>query len=142
MSRTPKPAPAAAKTIGQLIDELADCEAKRTEHSAVGKQLDAAKKDLQEAIFAALDAQGTTIGESPSSHKRVSVSLSEEPTVKDWDVFMAWAIKTKNTHLIQRRVGAPAWREVKTLGKGLKNGEVPGIETFTKRNLSFTTSNR
>lgn len=138
MARTPKPTAAKAKTIGELIDELAECEARRKEHAAVEKQLDAAKADLQFQIFNALDAQKTTIGESPTSKRRVSISESEEPAVKDWDAFMAWAIKTKNTHLVQRRVGAPAWREVRALTKK----EVPGIEPFKKRNLSFTTVNK
>lgn len=138
MARTPKPAPAKAKTIGELIDELAECEARRKEHAAVEKQLDNTKAELQKQIFDALDAQKTTVGESPTSKRRVSISTSEEPQVTDWDAFMAWAIKSKNTHLIQRRISAPAWREVRALTK--KN--VPGTDVFVKRNLSFTTVNK
>ena len=138
MARTAKPSAAKSKTIGQLIDELAECEERRKEHALVEKQLNNEKAELQLQIFNALDAQGTRIGESPTSHRRVSISEAEEPQVTDWDAFMAWAIKTKNTHLIQRRIGAPAWRECKALGKGLVKGQVPGVDTFVKRNLSFT----
>ena len=134
MARAKSAAPK-TKTIGELIDALAVCEERRKTHAAEGKVLDAEKADLQKQIIDALDAQGTTIGESPVSHKRVSISKSEEPQITDWDKFMAWAIKSKNTHLIQRRIGAPAWREVRALTKK----EVPGTEVFVKRNLSFTT---
>lgn len=142
-------------TIGELIDQLADCEARRTEHSNLGKKLDLEKTELTTKIFNAMDAQGTRVSESPKSHRRVSISESEEPKTLDWDAFMAWAVKTKNLHLVQRRIGAPAWREIKNLeacrktlnkrtvevdGKKVTIYEVPGIETFTKRNLSFTTA--
>lgn len=139
-------------TIGELIDKLADCEARRTAHAAAEKLLDAEKADIQTQIFNALDAQGTRVGES--KNRRVSISEAEEPRTVDWEKFLAWAVKTKNLHLVQRRVGAPAWREIKALesfrktldkktveigGKKVTIYEVPGLETFTKRNLSLTT---
>jgi len=141
----------AVSTIGQLIDKLAGCEEKRTKHAAEVKLLDIEKASLQTLIFNALDAQQTLTGSSKT--RRVSISESEEPQTVDWEEALAWMTKNKCLHLVQRRIGAPAWREIRSIPKFQKamnkvetevdgqkviRYEVPGLGTFIKRNLSFT----
>lgn len=136
-------------TIGQLIDNLAKADADCKAATAAETAAKAVKTDLEAQIFAALDAQKTLSGSSKT--KRVSISTSEEPQTTDWEAFIAWAAKTKNLHLVQRRVSAPAWREILALkknlvkvvhevdGKKVERMEVPGLAIFEKRKLSFTT---
>lgn len=136
-------------TIGCLIDQLAEVEADRTAHAAAGKLLDAEKTALQTRIFAALDAQGTLSGSSKT--RRISISESEEPQTEDWEEALAWMTKNKCLHLVQRRIGAPAWREIRALPKYRKamncikvegqpdRYEIPGFKSVVVRKLSFTT---
>ena len=137
------------KTLGQLIDDLAKADEAVKAVAAKEKLVKADYAAAEEAVFAALDAQQTRVGESKT--KRVSISVSEEPKTEDWEEFLAWAAKTKNLHMIQHRISAPAWREIKALKtkgliktKALVNGQevdvfnVPGISTFLKRKLSVT----
>ena len=64
--------------------------------------------------------------------KRISIAESEEPNVTDWDAFLAAAVKGKYLHLVQRRISAPAWREL----RALKGKDIAGTEVFVKRSLS------
>ena len=78
-----------------------------------------------------MDKQETRVGEGKIA--KASIVESEEPAIEDWDEFTKWMTRTKNLHLIQRRISAPAWREI----RALKKAEVPGIGVFTKRSLNL-----
>ena len=73
-----------------------------------------------------------------SKTRKASASLSEEVVgnIKDWDAFTAFIKKTGHFHLLQRRISNPAFREL--AGLLSKKGGVPGVEAFTKINLTLT----
>lgn len=138
-------------TLGQLIDQLAAIEEARSAHAAAGKKLDLEKTALTALIFAALDAQNTLTASSKT--RRISISEQQEPRTIDWDEGLAWLKKNDCLHLVQRRIGAPAWRELRALpkyqkkllkiervidGQTVVDYEVPGFETVLVRKLSFT----
>ena len=123
--------PKSATTLGAMIDQSYDLRELRRKLAAEDKMIKANLDELESKIIAKLDAEGTDRGASKTAS--VSISESEEPNVVDWDKFCAFAKRTGNMHLFQRRVSAPAWREL----RGLKKAEVPGLEVFKKRSLNL-----
>ncbi len=119
------------ETLGSMIDELFDLREQRRALAAEDKALSEDARELEAKIIGKLDAEGTDRGAS----KKASVSISEveEPNVVDWDKFCTFAKRTGNMHLFQRRVSAPAWREL----RALKKSDVPGLECFKKRSLNL-----
>ena len=117
-------------TIGSLIDGMNGLRELRREIAAqdadLKKQYDAAEAQLLEL----LDGQNTTKG----AGRTASASVSETVVFNtvDWEAFMDYLIKTKQKHLVQRRVSAPAVLELFTL-----KGKVPGLEPFTKRSINL-----
>ena len=121
----------AVMTLGAMIDNMFDIREQRRALGAEDKRLEADAKELEAKIIAKLDAEGTNRGASKKAS--ATISESDEPNVVDWDKFCAFAKRTGNMHLFQRRVSAPAWREL----RGLKKSEVPGLEVFKKRSLNL-----
>ena len=117
-------------TIGSLIDGMNGLRELRREIAAqdadLKKQYDAAETQLIEL----LDQQNTSKG----AGRTASASVSETVVFNtvDWEAFMDYLIKTKQKHLVQRRVSAPAVLELFTL-----KGKVPGLEPFTKRSINL-----
>lgn len=125
-------------TLGEATDKLwalreekrkADAEVKRLELAIKG---DADKNivGLEGIVICLLDAQGTRKAEG--SKASVSVNESVVCNVEDWDALWPWIAKTKNFHLIQKRVSDPGVRELWALGK-----VIPGTQPFKKRTLSL-----
>lgn len=138
--RARKAAPPAEKpmTLGEATDKLwalreekrkADAEVKRLELAIKG-DVDKKIVGLESIVIALLDAQGTRKAEG----RNASVSINESVVcnVEDWEALWPWIAKTKNFHLIQKRVSDPGVRELWALGK-----VIPGAQPFTKRNLSL-----
>lgn len=120
-----------APTIGALIDKMKTVAVERSALSAKDKALSEEQKALETQIIKLMDKQETRVGEGKIA--KASIVESEEPDIEDWDAFLGWARKTNNMHLVQRRVSAPAWREI----RALKKAEVPGIGIFHKRSLNL-----
>ena len=117
-------------TIGSLIDGMNGLRELRREIAAqdadLKKQYDAAETQLIEL----LDQQNTSKGAGRTASASVSETVVFNPV--DWEAFMDYLIKTKQKHLVQRRVSAPAVLELFTL-----KGKVPGLEPFTKRSINL-----
>ena len=118
-------------TIGSLIDQMKSVAIERAALSAKDKTLSERQRDLEAQIIELMDKQETRVGEGKLA--KASIVESEEPKVEDWDAALAYLVRTKNLHLIQRRISAPSWREL----RALKHKEVPGISVFTKRSLNL-----
>ena len=118
-------------TLGGMIDRAFELREYRRKLAAEDKALGEDLKHVEQQIIDKLDAEGTDRGASKKAS--VSISETEEPDVVDWDAFCAFAKRTGNMHLFQRRVSAPAWREL----RAKKKSEVPGLEVFKKRSLNL-----
>lgn len=128
----PHPAATEQMSIEELISLVATA---RGRASDAQKAADEAKKE-QKALEAALIERMDEVGTTRAGSATHNVSLSEEtvPTVVDWEAFLGWA--AENDYLgamVQRRVNAPPYRELLAQGE-----EVPGLEPFTNRKMSFT----
>ncbi len=62
----------------------------------------------------------------------VSISETDVPTVKDWDLVYDYIKTNDSFYLLQKRMSAAAFRELLNLGH-----EVPGVEIFKDRKLNL-----
>lgn len=127
-----KKAPAeVVMTIGEMIDTAYDLREQRKAIEAQAAKLKAQQDELEDKILAELDKQGI---ESTSAKQCQAVVVeSIVPTVKDWALFHAWIIKTKQPFMLERRAAAGPFRELIESG-----GKVPpGVEKFVKRDVSL-----
>lgn len=118
-------------TIGAMTDALFDLRERKRVLATQVDELDAQYKSIEEALIAKLDAEGTTKG--GGSHATISLSTNIVCNIVDWDVAVAYLIKSKNTHIFRRQFNDASWRELYE-----KKGAVPGTEPFNKRRLSVT----
>jgi hypothetical protein len=125
------PAKKATKTTpGALIDSMWELRDKKRKLEASIKDLDGQLDALESELMERMAADG--LDKMTGKCASVSISTSVVANVEDWDAFMAWIYKTKNGHLLQRRVSDPAWREMVEL-----KGVVPGTQPFTKKRLNL-----
>jgi len=121
--------------LGTKIDELYALRALRLD---LQKKVDACKAEetvmrsnildlLQEAGLAKASGLMATCG----------IKHTKEPVVEDWDKVWDYITKTGSFELVQKRISAPAWRE-------LLEAEmlVPGTSAAMVTDLSLTKSTR
>ena len=121
--------------LGEMIDSLYT---KRQDRLAATKLVDAMKaeeKVLREQIMAELDTQGTV--KASGNTATCGLTSSMEPMVNDWDEVHQFIKTMDRFDLVQKRISAPAWREL--LDSGLR---VPGTESVYVRDISLTKSTR
>lgn len=119
-----------APTVGALIDQFWAAREEKRRLEAQVKEVETKIAEVQEALFERLDAEG--LSKATGSKATLSVSTNTVADVQDWDAFWAFIIKNKYTHMLQRRVSDPAYRELLEAGK-----KVPGVEPFIKRSLNL-----
>ena len=110
-------------SLFKLREELRAIQAKET---AKKEEIGAAEVVLMETM------KREGVDKSTGKLATASVSDIATPNVTDWDALWAYIFKTKQTHLLQRRVSADPIRELFE-----KKGMVPGVEIYTKRNLNL-----
>lgn len=121
--------------LGALIDQLY---ATRQQRLELTRQVDDFKtkevmlrgdilKILEETGLAKASGQTATCG----------VTTKVEPQVTDWDQVHAWIRINNRFDLLQKRISAPAWRDLQA-----DNTLVPGTEPVVVTDLSLTKSTR
>ena len=131
VATTRKPTTAPAST-GAIIDQLWACREEKRRLAELDKEVSNKIKEIEESLIGRLDAEGMT--KATGGKASVSVTTSVVADVQDWDELWVFLIKKKLTHLLQKRVSEPAYREL--LEKGIK---VPGVVPFNKRSLTLRT---
>lgn len=135
--------PAKAKpvlTLGAAADRLWQLREDKRALDKQVKELEDEIKALTETAFGLLDAQDSRKAEGKRAS--ISVNYAVVANTTDWDSFMKWVVAGKRgdkyayTHLVQKRVSDPAYRELRERGL-----VIPGLEDFTKRSLSINTLN-
>lgn len=118
-------------TLGKQIDALYKKRAERLALSAEVESMKAEEKIMETAIMEAMDKEDST--GSKGSVASCSISSTEVGNPLDWGAFYKYMARTKQFHLMQRRLSDPAIRELMAL-----KGSIPGVELFTKRTLNLT----
>ncbi len=127
---TPKAKKPTKTTPGATIDKMWALREKKRELEASIKDLDGQLSDLESQLMEDMETNG--LEKMTGKAASVSISTSTVANVEDWDKLLAWIYKTKNGHLLQRRVSDPAWREMVEI-----KGVVPGTQPFTKKRLNL-----
>lgn len=127
---SPKAKKPVKATPGAMIDSMWELREKKRKLEASIKDLDGQLADIESKLMEDMEANG--IDKMTGKAAGVSISTSTVANVEDWDAFLAWVYKTKNGHLLQRRVSDPAWREMVEI-----KGAVPGTQPFTKKRLNL-----
>ncbi len=121
-------------TVGSLIDSLSDIRQEKRDLAVKEKEINARYEAVEKQLLELMDAEGL----SKSTGRNATASVSETIQFNtsgegaDWNLFCAYMSKTKQFHLIQRRVSAPALRELWG-----KKGPVPGLTQYTKREIGL-----
>lgn len=124
-------------TLGQAADKIYDLREKKREIDAKLKAVEAEITALTETIFGLLEEQDTRKAEGKRAS--ISVNYAINPSTKNWDDTAKFIINGKRgdryayAHLLYKRIAAPAYRELRSLGV-----VIPGQEDFTNRTLSIT----
>ena len=117
-------------TIGGLIDQMSALREERRKLDAQSTEVQKVCDALEIQLIELKDAEGAT--KSTGHVASASIAETVEFASQDWDAFMAYVAKTKQFHLVQRRVSAPSVRELFE-----SKGKVPGLEPYTKRKISL-----
>lgn len=123
-------APAQPQTPGGKIDALFALREKYRALNAEIKELKHQMDDLELEIIAQLDS--LDLGMAKGRMASVTVTESEVPTATDWDAIYNFIEENNAPYLLERRISAAAWRELKDAGELL-----PGTEPFKKRGISL-----
>lgn len=127
IKRTP-----ATSTTGAIIDRLWACREEKRLLAAQDKEVSTRIKEIEEQLLERFDTEGMT--KATGAKATATITTSVVADVQDWDEFWAFIIKKKYTHMLQKRVSEPAYREL--LEKGTK---VPGVIPFTKKTVGLRT---
>jgi hypothetical protein len=120
-----------AEEAAHLVDSFKLAEKARLDADKVAASLKEAEVRIKMALIASLHSLGVSaIG---GQDYVVQHTMVQEPTVKDWDAFYKYVLKTKDFSLLERRPGKAAIKERWSDGK-----VVPGIEAFPVDKLSFS----
>jgi hypothetical protein len=118
-----------ADLIGRLLDIRTEVKELEEQKKALGKEADVIERQLLDR----LTEQGAT--KLSSNRGTAIVTETVHPNVADWDAVYEYIRENDAFHLMQRRLSAPAYRELLD-----NNVNIPGTSPFTKRELSLRTS--
>lgn len=113
------------------VEELREIKKEISEINDKLNQLKRKKTELEVKIIGEMNSEGLSLART--DYGTVSVTKQEVASVKDWAAFEAYIYENKALHLLQRRPADAAYRDEIAV-----KGSLPGVETFTKVNLSLT----
>jgi hypothetical protein len=117
-------------TLGSSIDAMWVLREEKRELDEKIKVIEAKITAHEEALFERMDKEETS--KSQGKHASASITTSVVGSVEDWDALWKFIIKGKHTHMLQKRISEPAYREF--MERGMK---VPGVAPFTKRRINL-----
>lgn len=126
-----KEIPVVEKPLGELTDELWALREEKRELAAKTKAVEDKIEVATSALIERMDAN--KLDRMSGKMASLSVIPSVVPNIEDWDKFLAWTIKTKNLHLLHRRIAVDGWREIAEQ----KGVPPPGTTAFIKRTLNM-----
>lgn len=126
-------------TLGGTADAMRVIRDSRRELAAEDKLLVASYEALEATLLSLMDSEGTTKCEGKSAGASIGESDSfnfDQSTDAAGDDgftrFMKYVAKQKYYHLVQRRISAPAVREIFA-----SKGVVPGLVPYVKRVINL-----
>ena len=127
------------ETAEQLLKALADADNAVATATGVLKAKKEAYEAVADRVFALMDEQGTETIRNSKIGLQVSISVSANETIEDYEKFSQFILRNKALHLVQRRISPAALRE---WNEANPRKQVPGVGLFEKRRLSVTKVNK
>tara|TARA_R110000868_G_scaffold5782_1_gene33943 strand:- start:20426 stop:20797 length:372 start_codon:yes stop_codon:yes gene_type:complete len=121
--------------LGVRIDALYATRQQRLELSKTVDALKAEETRQREEILLMLDT--VRLAKASGYMATCGIKESIEPVPEDWEMIHGYIREHNRFDLIQKRLSAPAWRELRDSGL-----LVPGTSAVTVRDLSLTKSTR
>lgn len=115
--------------LGDLLAERSELKERIEGHNKASQELKVLTEELDERIMAIMDDQH--IESTSNKTHNVVIRANEFPNVTDWEAFGKYVNEHQALYLLQRRPSGKALLELIQL-----EGEVPGVETFTKRTVA------
>jgi len=119
-------------SLGALIDQMWAVREEKRKLEEQLKEVEGRLSELDTKLQERLASDG--LDKATGTKASVSVTTTVTADVQDWDTFWGYVIKNKYTHLLQRRVSDPAYRELLDAGK-----KVPGVQPFLKKRVNLRT---
>jgi len=121
--------------LGAKIDLLLETRSKRLEKAKEVQNLKTNETEITKDIMSSLQELGMTSGKG----KEATFSYSEHtvPKLVDFKAIKEYIMETGNLQLFEKRISAPAYRELFGL-----EGNIPGIEPYTFDKPSITRSKK
>lgn len=121
----------AYNTIGDIADRMEEIRKERKKLSDKDKPLKEEYDELKVKAIELLDKSKQIKGGSAKA--TLTISETDVPIVKDIAKLVQYISRQKYWHLfLAQPLTTPAWREA----KGLKGTDLPGTETFIKRDVN------
>ncbi len=123
------------QTIGDMIERMETLRIQRRELAAKDAPLKEEYDDLKRKVIEQLDKTKQT--KAAWAGVTVSISETDVPVVKDAKALIKYIVREDLFHLfLAQPLSTPSWREA----KGLKGSDLPGTESFMKRDLKHSSS--
>lgn len=119
--------------MGDLIAARKDNHDKLSEANKVAQAFKDEEDLIDAAIILKLEAEGSK--RAASDVGSVSLMVTEEPNVDDWEALYAHIMSTGDFSLLQRRPTSTSMRELWKLGQ-----TVPGVSSRTVKRVNFRSS--
>lgn len=133
---TRKKAEPPKRSLGTLVDELWAAREDKRQLNEKLKVVEGGIDALTSELIERMEAEG--LDRAAGKAASISVTPSTIPQIEDWETLLAFLVKSKNLHLLQRRISPDPWRELMTL-RGGKPDAVPGTVPFVKKTLNLRT---
>lgn len=124
-------------TVKELLSKLAAADDNVARARATLKQAESEYDVVEDLIFKLMDEQETDQIKSVEVGLQVSIQPSVIPQVLDWSALEKFVLRNKRLDLFQRRLSAPAVRDLIEARKGVA---IPGVTEYEKRRLHVTKS--
>ena len=115
----------------EAVGQLRSIKAQISDLNDQLNDLKRAKTNLEANIIS--DMQLDKVSLARTDFGTVSITETDVASVKDWPSFEEYIYENKALYLLQRRTSDVAYRD-----EIASKGHIPGVETFTKVNLSLT----
>lgn len=121
-----------AKTLATLIDQTYELRQQRLAAQKEVDALEAQEKELRAQLFDLLRHSPSEAATGAVAQAKITHSIV--PQLVDADEFFAWVRKSPSNRAVAKiSVSTPEWRTRVAAGT-----HVPGVESFTKDDLSLT----
>lgn len=136
MARTKKAEAPPERKLGELVDLLWEERERKRQLNEHLKTVEAEIDGLTSELIERMEKEG--LDKASGKAASISVTPSVQPNITDWDELLKFLVRTKNLHLLQRRISPDPWRELME-AKGGKPDSVPGTVAYIKKTLNLRT---